>query len=511
MGDLKSKTLDWGLPLAILGAITAVVLAVARLFDHWWITAIAALWVVLMLIALVKTLEQKPRDYIEGALREKAFTQIYSYPTERVVDYLWSRLCDPLKERSNTLETAWAALSWKLYDRALLLATVYPILCLLIVWVGFGQDGRLGTSVILPAAPFWPDRAATLFAIAFVFASWPLSKWAAASPKRFMRSVSGWLPLFAFAFTVAGAAAAAAAPAVAAAVAFGGAAAVAFAFAAAVAFAGAAAVAFAVAFAFAFAGAAAFAGLAAVAFAFAVAVAIERLDEKSRQGLARLVLTLLLPMVWVVVFTLVPVADISQQNRGLFLFLGVLPLLNAIFDFLSYAATLTLMRLGLSAKQPMLYGACDIIVALVLFLGLGVTLTVVIAGLNQISGGVFVDLGALFGVIYTDPHAYWWLYAMVFSTALPTTLHGVLTLLAAQALVPLPVRRIAANLVDRSAHSPQAHVLAPLAVGTIWLIPFLVLGGFGWLVWHYCGSVIETLAEYYLGILLSVAMWIGAF
>ena len=131
--------------------------------------------------------------------------------------------------------------------------------------------------------------------------------------------------------------------------------------------------------------------------------------------------------------------------------------------------------------------------------------------MNQISEGVFVDLGALFGGIYTDPHAYWWLYAMVFSTALPTTLHGVLTLLAAQALVPLPVRRIAANLVDRSAHSPQAHVLALLAVGTIWLIPFLVLGGFGWLFWHYCGSVIETFAEYYLGILLSVAMWIGAF
>ncbi|MDA8740825.1 hypothetical protein N9M73_06835 [Rhodobacteraceae bacterium] len=398
-----------------------------------------------MLIALVKTLEQKSRDYIEGTLREKAFTQIYSYPTERVVNYFWSRLCDPLKERPNILETAWAALSWKLYDRALLLATVYPILCLLIVWLGFGQDGRLGTSVILPPAPFWPDRAVTLFAIAFVFASWPLLKWAAASLKRFIRSVSGWLPLGAFAVTV------------------------------------------------------------------AVAVAIEWLDAKSRQGLARLVLTLLLPMVWGVVFTLVPVADISERSRGLLLFLGVLPLLNVIFDFLSYAATLTLMRIGLTAKQPMLYGACDIIVALVLFLGLGVTLTVVIAGLNQISGGVFVDLGALFGGIYTDPHAYWWLYAMVFSTALPTTWHGVLTLLAAQALVPLSVHRVAANLVDRSAQSPQAHVLAPLAVGTIWLIPFLVLGGFGWLVGHYCGSMIETLAEYYLGILLSVAMWIGAF
>ena len=459
MDDLKSKTLDWQLPLAILGAITAVLMTVVGLFDHWSITAIATLWIFLMLIALVKTLEQKSRDYIEGTLRKKAFTQIYSYPTARVVDYSWSRLCDPLKERSNTLDTAWAALSWKLYDRALLLATVYPILCLLIIWLGFGQDGRLGTSVILPAAPFWPDRAATLFTIAFVVASWSLSNWAAFSPKRFIRSFSGWLSLLAIAVTSA------------------------------------------VTSAFAFIG----------AFTIAVLVVIAFLDVKSRQGLARLVLTLLLPMVWVAVFTLVPVADISEEIRGLLLFLGVLPLLNAIFDFLSYAATLTLMRLGLSAKQPMLYGACDFIVALVLFLGLGVTLTVVIAGLNQISEGVFVDLGALFGGIYTDPHAYWWLYAMVFSTALPTTLHGVLTLLAAQALVPLPVRRIAANLVDRSAHSPQAHVLALLAVGTIWLIPFLVLGGFGWLVWHYCGSVIETFAEYYLGILLSVAMWIGAF
>lgn len=501
MDDLKSKTLDWQLPLAILGAITAVLMTVVGLFDHWSITAIATLWIFQMLIALVKTLEQKSRDYIEGTLRKKAFTQIYSYPTARVVDYFWSRLCDPLKERSNTLDTAWAALSWKLYDRALLLATVYPILCLLIIWLGFGQDGRLGTSVILPAAPFWPDRAATLFTIAFVVASWSLSNWAAFSPKRFIRSFSGWLSLLAIAVT----------SAIAFAVTFAGAVAAAFAFARA----GSSAVVFAVAFAFIGAFAFASAGLSAFAFigafTIAVLVVIAFLDVKSRQGLARLVLTLLLPMVWVAVFTLVPVADISEEIRGLLLFLGVLPLLNAIFDFLSYAATLTLMRLGLSAKQPMLYGACDFIVALVLFLGLGVTLTVVIAGLNQIFEGVFVDLGALFGGIYTDPHAYWWLYAMVFSTALPTTLHGVLTLLAAQALVPLPVRRIAANLVDRSAHSPQAHVLALLAVGTIWLIPFLVLGGFGWLVWHYCGSVIETFAEYYLGILLSVAMWIGAF
>ena len=216
-------------------------------------------------------------------------------------------------------------------------------------------------------------------------------------------------------------------------------------------------------------------------------------------------------MVWVVVFIRLPVADLSEQQRGIFLFLGVLPLLNAVFDFLSYAATLTLMRLGLSAKYPMLYGACDIIVALVLFLGLGVTLTFVIAGLNQISGEAFVDLGALFGGIYTDPHAYWWLYAMVFSTALPTTLHGLLSLLAAQAFVPLSVRRVAANLVDRSAQSSPVHVLATLAVGTIWFIPFLILGVLGWLVWPHCGWAIQTFAENYLSVLLQVSMWIGAF
>ena len=124
MDDLKSKTLDWQLPLAILGAITAVLMTVVGLFDHWSITAIATLWIFLMLIALVKTLEQKSRDYIEGTLRKKAFTQIYSYPTERVVNYFWSRLCDPVKQPPNILETAWAALSWKLFDRALLLATV---------------------------------------------------------------------------------------------------------------------------------------------------------------------------------------------------------------------------------------------------------------------------------------------------------------------------------------------------------------------------------------------------
>jgi cytochrome b561 len=100
---------------------------------------------------------------------------------------------------------------------------------------------------------------------------------------------------------------------------------------------------------------------------------------------------------------------------------------------------------------------------------------------------------------------------MVFSTILPTALHGILSLLGAQAFVPAMIRRPVAALQRDAPGTPWKSAVAPLAVGTLWLIPFLALGTIGWLFWRVAGRVIEWFGWKYFTVLRDLALWIGAF
>jgi hypothetical protein len=203
------------------------------------------------------------------------------------------------------------------------------------------------------------------------------------------------------------------------------------------------------------------------------------------------------------------------QSFGLFgfviVFLAVLPLLNALFDVLSYAVTLTLMRRGLRARQPLLYGLADLLVAGLLFLALGATLTAVIAGLNRLAGTPLLDLGSLFAGIHTSPGDYWWLYAMVFSTLLPTLLHGALSLLGAQALAPLRLRRPVARLVAGAPHTAWKAAAAPLALGTVWALPFAGLAALLYGLWWIARDALALYAGAYLDALTRLAIMVNAF
>ena len=99
-------------------------------------------------------------------------------------------------------------------------------------------------------------------------------------------------------------------------------------------------------------------------------------------------------------------AEVSENGRSLFLFLAVLPLINALFDVVSYAVTLSLVRRGLRAALPFLWGLADLAFACVLLLGLGAVLVAVIHGLNTLAGVPFLDLPALFEGVRAEPGAY---------------------------------------------------------------------------------------------------------
>ncbi len=197
--------------------------------------------------------------------------------------------------------------------------------------------------------------------------------------------------------------------------------------------------------------------------------------------------------------------DLPEDERALFLFLAVLPLLNALFDTLSCAVTLTLMRRGLRSRLPLLWGLLDLILACLLFLALGTALIVVIHGLNTLAGVPLVDLPALLAAIHETPRDDLWLYAMLFSTIRPTAAHGLLSLLGVQGIWPRRLRRPVAAWVEGATASPLAYLRAGLGLGLIWTLPLLALAGLTWLLWALGGEAVATALGHYFDLLLWLA------
>lgn len=455
-----------GINLAIWGVFTGsgVLAAAVELTPPWFVWTPGLAFSLLWLVAILGLSDEASRKFLAGTLRKSSFTQIYTALTRRNVIWLWGKLCDPAGDRDGWPTLFRAALTWRLYDTALLLAVVYPLALLTAQWILTGEDGRVGTALVLPAAAFWPERAAVLGAYVLLLAGAIARKLASASRHRVVRQAADWLLIGAFAF------------------------------------------AFAVAFVGAVAGAFAVAG------AVAVMYLVEKLEDAGKQPLA---LGLVTGAAVLMVCILVPVLDwsaISEDLRSLFLFLGVFPLLNALFDVISYAVTLSLLRRGLRAGWPFVWGLLDLLLACALFLALGATLVVVIHGLNSLAGVPLLDLGALFAGVKETPGQYVWLYLMLFSTILPTALHFVVSLTGVQGLWPRVWRRPVAGWVDHAGETPVQAVRAGVALGVIWTLPLIGSGVILWGLWAFGGGLVMAALSRYFDILLWIAaVPIGAF
>ena len=439
-----------GASLGAIGAVAAIIgAAMAGLGAPWWAWTGFVLWGLLWVTAASGLSDLASRRFLAGTLRKSTFTQIYTTLARRNVMGIWNRLCDPASDTASVPAFFRAALTWRLYDLALRLAVAYPLVLLVGQWVVTGAEGRVGSFVVLPAAEFWPERAAVLLIVLLLTGGFVGDQLASASQRPLVKKVAGWL------FPLAGA----------------------------------------VAFAVAVAG----------AVAVAVAVAIEALDRLGKQRLARILLTGFVTGGVLLAATTLDWGEVPEDRRSLFLFLAVLPLINALFDVVSYAVTLTLIRRGLRAKLPFLFGLADLGLACVLLLGLGATLVAVIHGLNLAAGVPFVDLPALFEGVQADPWAYLWLYLMLFSTLLPTLLHGVLSLLGLQGIWTLGLRRPVAGWVDAAPASPLHAIRASLGLSLIWALPLLGLAGVLWGIWHYAQPLLMDGLQLYLDGLLWIA------
>ena len=236
------------------------------------------------------------------------------------------------------------------------------------------------------------------------------------------------------------------------------------------------------------------------------------MDRNGSQRLARLLLTLVLPLAWIAAARFLPWADMKDQAKAVFLFLGVFPLINALFDVLSYGVTLALIKFGLQRGTPIRYGVLDLIIAGVLFLGLGAALVLVITGLNRIAGVPILDMGAVFAGLRERPNQYWWIYTMVFSSALPTALHFLVSLIGFQGWMFKFLREPLALRLEAKTPGEGELILLSVWLSLIWFVPFVLAAaaaaGVWWLGAHHAAQWAGGL---YYDQLFKLAQWDGSF
>jgi hypothetical protein len=178
---------------------------------------------------------------------------------------------------------------------------------------------------------------------------------------------------------------------------------------------------------------------------------------------------------------------------------------NGLFDLLSFAATLTLMRRGLMGRWPILWGLLDLVMAFALLLGLGAALVVAITVLNGVADATLIDLRRLLEGVRSDPWGAVWIYLMLGTTLVPTLLHAGLSLLGLQGVWPRPWRQPVAGWIDAATAGPVSVLRASLALALVWTLPLLGIGGMLWAIWAMAGGALAALLTGYIEALIWLA------
>lgn len=246
-------------------------------------------------------------------------------------------------------------------------------------------------------------------------------------------------------------------------------------------------------------------GFAKLAISFGAMMVMFPLGRFGRTGPTFVIAVAIILAVISSTFAFADLSKLVPSERGILLYFGILPLLNAAFDSLSYAVTLALTQRGLRmGAGAVVLGVFDAFIAGLLFLALGGALVAVVALMNRFGGVVFIDIDQVLSEI-TNWREYWWLYAMAFSTAIPTVLHFGIALLALQAILPSAFRLWIVRQIELRDESADSAALAPMMLGAVW---FMSLGFpsalLALMVW-FCRDPLETFGAFYLEWLSSVA------
>ena len=461
----------------VCGAAIPILLAFT---PHPVIWVAVILWC--LLLAFLMFVEGTPQDrsVILRQLHKRDNASLYTFLVDRILAGLTRMMLpkkvedDPQKPTGRINAIFWyldpravdaadqkrlqgSAWSWPVMDTALKLAIIYPLWLLLLQWAVTGNDtGIAGATVIGAAANPWL-RLATIGLLSLYLASRIL---ASASQMRVFEKASDWLFFVAFAVAVAGA----------------------------------------------FAGAVAFAG------AGAVAVAVSYVCTKGR-GTIGYALLVAIAIASVTVALILSPASQPVDLRPFAFAIGLLPVLNALFDYLSYGLTLTLIAKGRKRRsiRILVYGVIDAVCAIFILIGLGLTITGFVALINALSVTPLFDLPTVFRDL-SDPAtrgSYTWLYLTLFSTLIPTVVHIAIGLLSAFTWVPQHYKSWLANQLgdgNNSGLKPLGGSIIGASAGLVYA--GVVAGGLTALAWVFLNHA-ETLGMALLEVIRTLSDILG--
>jgi len=432
--------------------------------QHWALGWPIVCFMVLMCIPALRKTADNPSDrpYWRDLLRHDGAAERYRSVMRRGLDWLDSRL-SAHEAPQGPAQKAW---SFGLLNATMALALAYPILAITIQWL-CGSAIDFGGQEVMAASP--PQ--ARIFTAVWLGSSVLVYLFAGASKSRWRWTLvilaTGILLLgliFADGFAVPGNIAVAGTVAVAS------------------------------------VGAGTVAGVGAVAFVAPVLVAatsagtVAGAEERSSRPMARRLLFCgVLVALLIVAIKMPDDFGAGQRNQAVFFMLtmGVLPLVNAVFDFASVGLTRYLLRLGLEQKRAAWPAVLDGLGGIAIFFALGCTLIAFVTFVVPADGVPLVDLTQLFADMRRAPGDYIWLMVTLFSTLIPTLLHLSVAVLTLGLQYPAGVRNFVADLLERGEQSGQAALLSGICICAmitialwcpIWIFTFVVTHDHGAIV-----------------------------
>ncbi|MEO1732891.1 MAG: hypothetical protein AAFR45_04575, partial [Pseudomonadota bacterium] len=205
------------LSLTVLGGAIAALLAISTLpFDpplQWFL----ALCVAAISWSFVIVGDPVSRKSLKDGLRQRDYALVYHAITGRVLRWVWSLLQPgldlrgwPTPDRPEPFRRIWGFVrTYRLFDGALVLAFLYPIVLPAMQWIVTGQDTGIvlpdGTHLFPEILRFFPERALVLGSFVLFAGGLWITYLPQTIPNDFVRRNSEWFGLLAGAFAVAGA------------------------------------------------------------------------------------------------------------------------------------------------------------------------------------------------------------------------------------------------------------------------------------------------------------------
>ena len=422
--------------------------------QNWALGGPIVCFIVLVCIPALRNTADNPSDraYWRDLLRHDRPAERYRSVMRRGLDWLDSRL-SAHEAPQGPAQRAW---SFGLLNATMALALAYPIVAITIQWL-WGSAIDFGGQEVIAVSP----SQARIFTAVWLGSSLFFYLFAGASKSRWRWPLfilaTGILllgPIYADRFAVPGNVAVASTVASVGAVAF----------------------------------------VAPVLVAATSAGTVAGAEERSSRPMARRLLFCgVLVALLIVAIKMPDDFGAGQRNQAVFFMLtmGVLPLVNAVFDFASVGLTRYLLRLGLEQKRAAWPAVLDGLDGIAIFFALGCTLIAFVTFVVPADGVPLVDLTQLFADMRRAPGDYIWLMVTLFSTLIPTLLHLSVAVLTLGLQYPAGVRNFVADLLERGEQSGQAALLSGICICAmitialwcpIWIFTFVVTHDHGAIV-----------------------------